>query len=263
MELVKKLFRAHKQMGTNSLLFFILKSPKRKLIHWLNNRKLAGANSLEERFTLIYNDNIWGSIESISGNGSTLSMTESIRLLLPSLLDKFDIGSIFDAPCGDFNWMSMIDLKAVKYVGGDIVSPLVIELERKFSSETISFIQFDITTMPFPKSDLVLNRDCLFHLSYLDILATLNNFIESESGYFLSTSYVNDGEFVNSDIRSGGFRLIDLFEPPFGFPRNFHFQIPEIAEGTLPARNLYLWDRDQVAVAYSSLNVFLKTQIGN
>lgn len=259
MNLLRKLLRTNRQMGTIPFLLFTLKSPQRKIIFWLNNRKLARVQTLQERFTLIYDSNIWRSSESVSGNGSTMRMTRSIRALLPHIVDDFAISSIFDAPCGDFNWMKQIDLKGVTYIGGDIVKPLVDELHQKYSSNSISFIHFDITSMSFPKSDLVLNRDCLFHLSYQDILATLENFIDSGSKYFLSTSYDNQEEFFNLDIRSGGFRLIDLFAPPFSFSRKFLYQIPEPPEGTLPPRSLYLWDSCQVANAYSNLRDFLKT----
>ncbi len=114
-------------------------------------------------------------------------------------------------------------------------------------------MHLDITKDPFPKSDLVLNRDCLFHLSYSDILAVLNNFIASHSSYFLSTSHDNQVEFVNLDIRSGDFRPIDLFAFPFIFPRDVLFEIPEPGDGNIPARKLYLWDREQLLVAQSNL----------
>jgi len=244
-------------MTFNSFLFFVASSPFRKLRREFDKRAIARVDSLRDRFTLIYRRNAWGSKESVSGSGSTLAMTTSIRSLLPIIFEKFKIKSILDVPCGDFNWMKLVDLNGVSYVGGDIVKPLVSDLNRNFSSEFISFIQLDITIDSFPKSDLVLNRDCLFHLSYRDIELTLSNFLKSGSSYFLSTSYENGGKFINSEIRSGDFRLIDLFDWPFCFPKSFHFEIPEQGEGTLPPRKLYLWDRDQVSIAHKNLENFL------
>jgi hypothetical protein len=153
--------------------------------------------------------------------------------------------------------MQFVDLRGVSYIGGEIVQPLVRELNTKYSMQDVFFLQMDITQQVFPKSDLVLNRDCLFHLSYEDILLTLGNFLRSGSRYFLSTSYNNHQVFSNSDIRSGGFRLIDLFSSPFSFPVNFFFQIPEQGEGSLPPRSLYLWNREQVQVAHSNLERYL------
>ena len=257
MRIFSRLFYAKQNMSVFSFLLFIVGSPFRKLRRSFDKRAIARVDSLEERFTLIYERNAWGSKESVSGSGSTLAMTKSIRSLLPIIFKEFDIKSILDVPCGDFSWMKLVDLNGIYYLGGDIVEPLVIDLNEKFSSKFVSFMQLDITIDSFPKSDLVLNRDCLFHLSYRDIQLTLSNFLKSESKYFLSTSHENDGKFINTDIRSGGFRLIDLFSSPFYFPTNFHFDIPEQGEGSMPPRKLYLWDRDQVSLAYKNLGRLL------
>lgn len=96
-------------------------------------------------------------------------MAESIRGLLPILFRKFQISSILDVPCGDFNWMQLLELQGISYIGGEIVKPLVSELNIKFSGDGVAFLQMDITKNKLPKCDLVLNRDCLFHLSYHDI----------------------------------------------------------------------------------------------
>ena len=257
MMIFSRLFLARQNMSFLSLLLLVFSSPFRKLRREFDKRAISRVDSLRDRFTLIYRRNAWGSKESVSGSGSTLAMTTSIRSLLPIIFEKFKIKSILDVPCGDFNWMKLVNLNCISYLGGDIVEPLVADLNRNFSSKSISFMQFDITIDSFPKSDLVLNRDCLFHLSNRDIQLTLSNFLKSESKYFLSTSYENGGKFTNTDIRSGDFRLIDLFDSPFCFPTNFHFEIPEQGEGSLPPRKLYLWDRDQVSIAHKNLESFL------
>jgi len=257
MRIYSRIIYASRNMSLLSLFWFISCYPFRKLKRLLDDRAVARVDSLQDRFTLIYRRNAWGSKESISGSGSSLAMTKPIRFFLPILFERFEIKSILDVPCGDFNWMKLVDLNGISYLGGDIVEPLVADLNRNFSSQHISFVQFDLTIDSFPKSDLVLNRDCLFHLSYHDIELTLSNFLKSGSKYFLSTSHENGGKFINTDIRSGGFRLIDLFDSPFCFPTNFHFEIPERGEGTLPPRRLYLWDRDQVSVGHKNLKVFL------
>lgn len=257
MNIFGRLYQAKLNLSALSLLRFIVTAPFRRLRHVLDNRAIAKLDSLQDRFTVIYTRNAWGSKESVSGSGSSLAMTESIRFALPTVFREFDIKSIFDAPCGDFNWMKFVDLDGISYIGGDIVKPLIKSLKSDFGSEMISFVEIDLTQDTFPKSDLVLNRDCLFHLSYHDILLTLKNFLASESHYFLSTSYENMDNFKNTDIRSGGFRLIDLFANPFSFPKNFHYQILEQGEGSLPTRKLYLWDRDQVQAAHSNLERYL------
>lgn len=257
MQIFERLFRAKRNKSFFSFLLYIFSSPFRKLRREFDKRAISRIDSLQDRFTLIYRRNAWGSKESVSGSGSTFAMTNSVRSLLPIIFEKFEIKSILDVPCGDFNWMKLVDLNGISYLGGDIVEPLVADLNRNFSSTFVSFTQFDITIDRFPKSDLVLNRDCLFHLSYRDIQLTLSNFLKSGSMYFLSTSYENGGKFTNTDIRSGDFRLIDLFTSPFCFPANFHFEVPEQGEGALPPRKLYMWDRDQVSIAHKNLESYL------
>ena len=246
-------------MSFFQLMHYVFGYPERKFRRFLNSRtmkRVAEIDSLQDRFTLIYKKNAWGSRESLSGPGSTLLITERIRESLPILFQEFSIKSLFDAPCGDFNWMKLVDLKDIDYLGGDIVEPLVAELNRNYSSQSISFIHFDLTSTISPTVDLFLNRDCLFHFSYHDILRTLNNFLLSGSKYFLTTSHDDDeGIFFNSDVQSGGFRHLDLFSEPFCFPKDFHFAIPEPEEN--PPRKLYLWDREQVRVGQSNLESFL------
>ena len=249
--------RSKSNLSSDSFLLFLLGAPLRRFKRVLDYRAISKASSSQDRFTLIYERNAWGSVESASGIGSTLEFTESIRSLLPVLLKRFQIKSVFDAPCGDFNWMKLLDLKGIAYVGGDIVSPLIIDLQKKYSAPSVAFMHLDITKDPFPKSDLVLNRDCLFHLSYSDILAVLSNFVISQSKYFLSTSHDNELDFSNLDIKSGDFRPIDLFASPFNFPSDVLFEIPEPGDGNIPARKIYLWSREQVQVAHSNLERFL------
>jgi hypothetical protein len=62
----------------------------------------------EDRFTLIYKKKYRQNEESVSGFGSTLEYTANLRNKLPELFGKFSIKTIFDAPCGDFNWMGYI-----------------------------------------------------------------------------------------------------------------------------------------------------------
>jgi len=216
----------------------------------LDSYHIRAGKNLEEKFTIIYERNAWGGVESVSGSGSSLLMTQNVRNSLPSLIESFRVKSIFDAPCGDFNWMQLINLQNTYYIGGDIVKPLILDLQAKFGNEMREFRHFDITKQVFPKVDLVLIRDCLFHLSYRDIVCCLENFLDSQSSLLLTTSYVSARGFVNCDIESADFRFMNLFEWPFNFSDDYLFEIVEPAEGALPGRGLYLWDREQVQVAF-------------
>jgi len=61
-----------------------------------------------EVFKSKYLRNAWEDEETVSGPGSTLKYTESIRSTLPELLRRHSIGTFLDAPCGDYNWFRYV-----------------------------------------------------------------------------------------------------------------------------------------------------------
>jgi len=217
-------------------------------------RELISAPDLQSRFTRIYETNYWGSAESASGEGSTLAYTARLRAELPALLARYQIRRVFDAPCGDFNWMRELlrTTPLERYTGADIVAPMIESLVRSDGSETTRFLHLDITRGPFPSADLWICRDCLFHLSYADIRRALQAFVASGIPYLLTTTHRNpDGYFINVDIRSGDFRRIDLFAPPFNLPRDVLCSIDDWHEPE-PPRQMCLWTADQVRWALST-----------
>lgn len=178
--------------------------------------KMLQRGSAQERFTQIYEENLWTSNESGSGGGSELSHTEQVRAHLPTFVEKYEIKRIVDAPCGDLNWMKLILPKMdVDYVGLDIV-PSVIERNREeFHSDRIRFEVADLSKDPIPACDLVIARDFLFHLSFADIDAYLRNLAKTDYRFVLTTTHIVDAGFENSDIVTGDFRRIDLTRTPF------------------------------------------------
>lgn len=124
---------------------------------------------------------------------------------------------MLDLPCGDFSWMSRLNLPVEEYMGGDIVSRLVDENNKRFADSQKQFEVLDITKDRLPKSDLVLCRDCFVHFSFHDIEATLENIRQSSRKFLLTTSFT-DCE-VNEDIISGDWRVLNPEKPPFSFPR--------------------------------------------
>jgi len=171
---------------------------------------------MESEFTKIYENNYWGNLESVSGAGSTISYTKNLRKNLSLLFGKYNINSVFDAPCGDFNWMKLVmEESDIQYIGGDIVQELIDSNEKRYQNEKTKFIHFDITRNTIPTVDLWLCRDCFIHLPYSDITKSLINFLKSEASYILTTTHINDGGFKNKNIVAGDFRYLDLFSAPF------------------------------------------------
>ena len=166
--------------------------------------------------------------ESRSGKTSSLKATANLRRELPRVLERFSVRTLFDAPCGDMNWMRhFLRHSDVSYLGGDVVKSLIEELiHDPYLKARGEFVVIDLTTDPLPSADMMLARDFLFHLSYRDTLSFLKNFAEFDIPYLLTTSYINEGKFENWDTKTPKPRLIDLFQPPYSFPQDtlrFHF----------------------------------------
>ena len=217
---------------------------------------------IESTFTEIYKRNLWGSNESVSGPGSTLDYTTNLRSRLPELLEEFSIKSVFDAPCGDLNWMKyLLDDIDINYIGGDIVLPLIQSHRLKYKRANVDFIHIDLTKEKFPKSELMICRDCLFHLSFHDTLSVLQNFVDSNIKYLLTTTHKKSNRFENIDITTGGVRLIDLFSAPYHFPQEVLFRI-EDWKAPYQEREMCLWSRDQVIGALEALAGWLDQRGG-
>ena len=233
----------------NNGLFFTFKKIALYPIDFYRNKALAYTlrtkTNNEHFFTHVYHDSLSREIESASGVGSTLIQTQNIRKELPIIVEKFNIQSILDAPCGDLNWMKefLLNYKG-NYIGIDIVKPIIDKLciHYKYKSNKIKFIHLDLlSAASLPKSDLLIVRDFLFHLSLNDINNFLNVIKKSNIEYILTTSYESSiFEGTNSDIKTGGFRAIDLFSPPFNFPDNFIYKFIDSSPPE-PVRYAILW----------------------
>lgn len=190
---------------------------------------------LKERFTYIYDKGIWvdGDDTPRSGLGSSLNATRELREKLPGFLDAIGAKSVLDLGCGDFTWMAAISLKQ-DVTGADIV-PSVIEANKvRFPNHT--FICADATCDELPKADVIICREVLFHLSFADGRRLLENVRRSGAAYLLTTS--EDSTFINSDIRSGDYRPLNLRNRPFGLPA----PIATIGDGAImPKRYMGLW----------------------
>jgi hypothetical protein len=212
----------------------------------LTNLIRYGRHDHRSVFSKIFKDRGWGDEESVSGIGSRMEQTESIRRELPRIIAQYKIQRLFDAPCGDLNWIKPVLLEAqVDYVGGDIV-PDVVELARRNSPDPrFEFKVFDITQDAFPTADVWLCRDVLFHLSYANIWKAFENFCRSEIGLMLVTTHTANN-IENYDIWTGDFRLLDLFKPPFSLPKSIVVdRFPDYAD-PMPERDMVLLRRQDL-----------------
>ncbi|WP_242202501.1 class I SAM-dependent methyltransferase [Aestuariivivens insulae] len=202
------------------LIPFRIKKYYWRFLKWRRKQKKRrikfDGKSPKEVFTYIYNTNYWSGHQSISGGGSDLHHTQVVIDQISRLIKEFKFSSILDVPCGDFIWMQHVDLLGCNYTGGDIVEALIQEnIEKYKHDKNIRFQVIDLLKDDLPKSDILINRDGLVHLSFDDIFKALGNIKNSGCNYLLSTTFPNHKE--NKDIVTGDWRPLNLEEAPFYF----------------------------------------------
>jgi hypothetical protein len=212
-----KIMNKLKREGLLSLISAIIKYPftfkKRR-----DYKLMLEKENLSDRFNEIYKKNLWSSLESLSGDGSEIASTKSFRTWLINNLPKLGVRNVVDASCGDFNWMRyVINKLEIKYVGLDIVPSVIDKNNKLYASNTTKFAVSNICVNKIQSCDLIIVRDCLFHLSFEDINNFLKNIKMTNYRYLLTTTHIVDDGFKNTDITSGDFRIINIFDYPFDF----------------------------------------------
>jgi SAM-dependent methyltransferase len=200
-----------------------------------------------DRFRRYALTNRWRNRETVSGPGSTIEYTEKLRAELPGLLEQFRIRTMFDAPCGDYHWMQLVERPGVKYIGGEIVPELVEDNNARYADENTCFILCDILKDDLPAVDLWLCRDVLFHFPYAEVFRTLGNLFRSDIKYILTTDHPEQEK--NYDIRIGRFRPMNMMREPFLFPEPIIW-VDDWIEG-YPVRRLGLWEVRALQIAVS------------
>lgn len=192
-------------------------------------------------FDDIYKTNLWHTEESVSGGGSTMEATKTVRKEIPEILKKYNIKSMLDIPCGDYNWMKEVPKGECIYIGGDIVQDIVENDNKLYKNDKVSFEVINMTVDKLPKVDLIFCKDCLQHLSYENVARALNNFKNSGAKYLLVSSFPRT--WRNHDIYDGDYRPLNICIKPFNYPKPvYKFRELSIAEGVEPDKYMYLYD---------------------
>lgn len=128
------------------------------------------------------------------------------------MLKELDCKTLLDVGCGDWNWMSNIELPC-DYIGVDIV-PEVIEANKRHERKGVRFMLANAIEGELPSADVVLCREVLFHLSFKDGKAALANMKNTK--FIIATT--DNSIWFNSDIPTGDFRPINLQRRPYNLP---------------------------------------------
>jgi hypothetical protein len=161
-------------------------------------------------FVKIYKESRWCTYqqESVSGTGSTLRNTETLRLELPKICKKYGIKNIVDIACGDFNWMKEIVNEFDYYRGVDIVDALIKVNKDKYEKKNhIEFIKADAID-DFGKCiegrnfDAVILKDVLVHFPNEYVLKVLKSLNDSPIRYVFITHF----DSIEANIDIAGFK---------------------------------------------------------
>ena len=170
--------------------------------------------------------------QSASGPGSMIgSNTENSLKIIRDAINKYDIKSMADVPCGDVNWiMDSFETDTLPvYAGFDITRAVIDVNNQRFAHHSNKEFHFwDLTECVLPKFhnrttgeehpfDLVHVRDVIQHLSLKQGVQYFCNIFRSGARILITTTYKMP---KNNNIYEGGWYQNDLTQDPFSFPKN-------------------------------------------
>lgn len=191
------------------------------------------------------------------GSGSTIWFTETIRKNLVPFLEKHNIKSMLDAPCGDFSWMSLIEFPSdFDYLGADLHVNLI---KRNIKTYNKAFMVLNIIDDFLPKKDVMFVRDCLIHMSDNLRMKFFRNFLFSNIKYLMITSHPT--HFENKDlgdfrINGGNYEPVNWTFPPWNFPdpidscEDYDLNWNEHTLRKHPYRRMSMWSREQISSVF-------------
>jgi SAM-dependent methyltransferase len=165
-------------------------------------------------FTKIYSENVWGENHS-SGRGSSVEVASPYMDFLQNFLNEYQITSVIDFGCGDWQFSRFINWDGIDYLGIDLVDSVITTDIARFQREKIKFLVSDLLNTGFkdlPKADLFIAKDVFQHLSNKNIKEILKGISTKEIKFALIT---NDYTDFNIDISNGDIRPLNLIEEPF------------------------------------------------
>ena len=211
---------------------------------------------MRDNLRSVFETKSWAAIGGAprSGPGSDMASTARLRAALPGVFERYQVKTFFDAPCGDWFWMQHVDLSDITYIGADISGELIAENSARFQAQNLSFQHLDITSDPLPQSDMMLCRDCLFHLKNWLRWQVLDNFVASKTRFLMLTMHHVE---VNIPVKvNGDYQRFNPTIEPFNLPQPLEMihetsgRLEDLPIGK--RRSLGIWSRDQIAQAIAA-----------
>jgi hypothetical protein len=162
--------------------------------------------SRQEKFSYIYDKQIWAFAGSASGEGSIDENTAPYVEFVRKLVVEKGYATIADIGCGDFQvGRRIMDKLPVNYIGMDIAPAVIERNTAAIACPNVRFVCLDIVEQEAPQADIYLIREVLQHLSNADVMKALANLgrplLVTE---VLPRSWNIESNFIaNKDIPSG------------------------------------------------------------
>jgi hypothetical protein len=195
--------------------------------------KLARLNqrmTTEEVFTDIYSNNRWGGKSGTFCSGDGSHETKIVAPYVARVTAELGrIGAaamtVVDLGCGDYSVGRQLSPACGRYIGVDIVKPLVAHNQATFGAGNVSFQHANIVEDALPDGDICFVRQVLQHLSNDQITAVLPKL--NKFRWCIITEHhpspgrlqrPNEDKAHGDDIRVSRGSGVFLDEPPFGIP---------------------------------------------
>lgn len=169
-----------------------------------------------EIFDDIYKNELWGQGQG-SGGGSSPQITVEYRKFLKQFLKDYNIKSVVDLGCGDWQFSRLIDWNGINYLGLDCVKTIIQDNKEKFENNNIKFEFSEAHEKIKESADLLIVKDVMIHWTNNEIIKFYSGLIKGNKfKYVLMTNQIGT-ENLNEDIVTGQFHNIDINRKPFNF----------------------------------------------
>jgi len=172
--------------------------------------------NMEQVFTYIYENNIWGNnlnsqYSGSSGDGSTIEFNKDTYVnFVQNFIKDYGIKSVVDLGCGDFRCGSLIyDELNVKYTGYDVYKKVVDFNTSKHSNNTkYNFIHLDFMNEKeqIIESDLCILKDVIQHWCLRDIYTFFDYITNTKKFKYILLCNCGHQKIDNTDIYNGNYR---------------------------------------------------------
>lgn len=164
-----------------------------------------------EVFTEIYDKSKWD--ENTSNTGSNIDFNKKYIPFLKELISTYDIQTIADLGCGDFDCGSLIynDLNII-YQGYDIDKQTIDNLvHRQYTTSKFTFTRLDVFSNKehIVSGDLCILKDVLQHWSLLKIYILLEYLTKERKFKYILIVNCDGQTEDNADIKDGKWRPLN------------------------------------------------------